>query len=778
MTDPARPWSASTADTWADGVLAGTGVAGALLYGAPDRHVIAFAHEEFFVPANSRRPAPHLAPALPEVRAALADGDETRAADAVDRTLREQDWDPESLIWTDPLGPIAQLEWEPEAAGWSDYRREITLDDGGVGSSWSRFDADRAGLRIQAVRGEAGFDVIVWADRPTPGVLSLRPVAETGSDAATVLPVDYSGRVHTEVDTSSDELAIIVRAHGPTPEADAEAGVRVRGERSYPPHPHGGWQVTATADGVRFRVDVAAGTQQTLGSTEPATRDLGDASTLLGRSVLTLDGARRRDEPTEHIWAAARAGDAEAERRVFELAYAAGRRNIVLSTGELPPTLQGVWQGTWSPAWSADYTLNGNVQLGALAAVLWTGTPELMSSLFRLVTRFTDHYRSNARSVFGLEGMMLPARLTTHGHANHFLRDYPHQFWVGNGPWMLRLAADYVQVTGDRTPIDEWLWEYAVEILGFSLDLVRAGGGHLNPSYSPENTPAGRDNPLVTDATSDIAAIRDGLSVGIWLADLRGDHERAREWARARDQLPPYPVTADGALAEWAPVWPENVAHRHASQLQGLWYEPDERLAGPLRDAAARTVRDKLAWRAEDPSGPPGNMEMAFGLTSMALAAVAVGDADAAYRCALWLARDHVTPALTTTHDAGAIFNLDASGALPAIVAALLLRSTPGGLDILPALPAAWPSGSITGLTGRGGVRVAELSWNPGGVRVCIDLVPEGRWLRPDGVQVTLPAEGRVVAGRHVTTIDARTVLVRGDAESAELTFAYTAPGD
>ena len=284
----------------------------------------------------------------------------------------------------------------------------------------------------------------------------------------------------------------------------------------------------------------------------------------------------------------------------------------------------------------------------------------------------------------------------------------------------------------------------------------------------------GHDNPLVMDSTADIAAIRDGLAAGAWLAGLRGDTARADAWTLAREQLPPYQVAADGALAEWSTLWPENVAHRHASQLQGLWYEPDEVLVGELRDAAARAVLNKVEWRAEDPSGPPGNMEMAFGLTSIALAAVSLGDADTAYQCALWLARDHFTPALTTTHDAGAIFNLDASGALPAVVAAMLLGSGSGRIALLPALPDAWPSGRVTGLLARGGVRVSVLDWDRGGVRATLELPADTRWLRPEGIVVVLPADGRVAAGTNVTQLDRRSVFISADAESAELTFRFT----
>jgi hypothetical protein len=46
---------------------------------------------------------------------------------------------------------------------------------------------------------------------------------------------------------------------------------------------------------------------------------------------------------------------------LLEKEFDAGRYNIISSTSDLPPTLQGVWTGTYSPPWSSDFTHNGNV---------------------------------------------------------------------------------------------------------------------------------------------------------------------------------------------------------------------------------------------------------------------------------------------------------------------------------------------------------------------------------------------------------------------------------
>ncbi|GAA1002051.1 glycosyl hydrolase family 95 catalytic domain-containing protein [Subtercola frigoramans] len=758
-------WSSTLASSWETGAIAGTGVVGALVYGEPSRHVIVLSHERFFVPANSRRPAPDLAPALPQARLALAEGDEKAAADAIEQRLVELGMNPEELVWTDPLGPIAQLSWQPDLSGFSDYQRVLRTDDLGAEIRW-KSGSGWTGIRVDATHGAEFFDIELSSDTALTGILTLEQVSERRAGADTVETLDYSRFVATTCSVSSTSLSAAISAAGYAPETDITARVEVTSTRRLAPTGTG-WRVTLDpGERLSFRVDV------TTDGAGP--RYVDPVSTeSLASSSFSLLGASTCDH-VESVFGDAHAGVRAAVHQMLELGYAAGRRNIIASCGALPPTLQGVWQGTWSPAWSADYTMNGNVQLGTLASVLWTGNPSLMRSLFRMIRQFPEDFRSNARAIYGVPGMMLPARLSTHGHANHFNRDFPHQFWIGHGNWLLRMAADYVQVTGDRSIIDEWLWEYAVEILTFGLAVVADGDGHLSPSYSPENTPGGSDNPLSIDSTADIGALRDGLRVGAWLAGLRGDEQRAEQWTSARSALPPYRIAGDATLAEWGASVPERLEHRHASQLHGLWHEPDEAFERPeLRAAAQATVRAKAAWRAEAPHGPPGHQEMAFGLSSIALAAAALGDGETAAQCAYWLALDHFTHAMVSTHDAGSIFNLDASGALPAVIAAMLVASTTSTIHLLPALPLLWEAGAANGLTARGGAVIHELRWSPSTLSCDVELRSEAAWLRPSTTVLLMPRAGNLRTTPHASQTNSTRVEIESTGPRVRLCFDF-----
>ena len=135
-------------------------------------------------------------------------------------------------------------------------------------------------------------------------------------------------------------------------------------------------------------------------------------------------------------------------------------------------------------------------------------------------------------------------------------------------------------------------------------------------------------------------------------------------------------------------------------------------------------------------------------------------DGDRALQALAGLLREQTLPNLLDTHPP---YQLDGNLGAVAGVAELLLQSHLGVVDVLPALPSAWPDGSVTGLRARGGITV-DIQWR-GGAAVALALTA-GR-TGPVTVRCPLLAERPL----HDATTGAPVRLTPGPQQ----TFTFTA---
>ncbi|MCK7482630.1 MAG: glycoside hydrolase N-terminal domain-containing protein [Candidatus Moduliflexus flocculans] len=175
-------------------------------------------------------------------------------------------------------------------------------------------------------------------------------------------------------------------------------------------------------------------------------------------------------------------------------------------------------------------------------------------------------------------------------------------------------------------------------------------------------------------------------------------------------------------------------------------------------------------------------------------AAASLGDEELAYRCLTQLINRFWLNNLASMHNHRSLFNMDISGGMPSVIIKMLVASDPGGLQLLPALPKAWPTGTIEGVLCRGQIEIKRLHLGRPDRAASSERQGPGRVLSrpprsrpsdlkgrpaaalndPRGRRLSLPAgrDGRTSAERRLTCAAAR----RGERRSpADLVLALAA---
>ncbi|GAA2917372.1 MULTISPECIES: glycosyl hydrolase family 95 catalytic domain-containing protein [Streptomyces] len=718
-------WEPHPAGRWEDGFLSGNGHHGALVLGDPNDERVVVTHHTLVRPGGRDPRPPQLADELPALQDRLLAGDTTAA---------ESFTDGRPLQWVQPFHPAFQVRLRRPSGDCPDHRRDVDFTTGvvrAVCTGWtSRVFVSRADdVIVQQVTGP-GLTLDIDLDHRLPGAPAGPGVGHgavlTPEGAQLSLRARYPGS-----DLACTGVTLVAVTGGTT--TLVPPGVHIEGARSVllltRVHRHTG-ELDVVAQGRALR-DLPMEYDELL-----------DRHVALHRTAyerVTLDLAA---DPAERALPGSELLHRPRSAALLERLFAAGRYHLLSASGLFPPRLTGLWTGDWNTAWSGAFTTNANLNLQTASAAA-AALPEVTHAHAALIHRQLPHWRENAGAVFGARGVVAPTHTDGEsGHTYHFAREYPHHLWTAGADWLLKPLVDHDETHGTRDPrTAAALAEVALFYEDFLTRTDENGQLVVVPSYSPENRPANASWGTL-NAAMDLSAARHALRTA---ASYHPGPDAGR-WHALADRLPPHRINADGALAEWA--WPgleDSYDHRHLSHLYGVW--PLDEITPYDSPELATAAHRALELRGAENDSAHGHLHHA-------LIAARLRDGDrVAHALGQVLDGDFFHASLMSAHyPKRDVYNADAAHTLPAVLIEMLVQSTPDRLVLLPALPAAYPSGALRGVRTRFGAEI-DLTWTRDGAAA---VIRPGRTHRVELRTSTGTESLHLVAGEdHVLTLRA-----------------------